>query len=179
MVQKNLDLYNLINNLNTKIKKLDIYRNKISKTLSFKIFYNNKLNNSNKKYIGLSFSENLEIDFDSINSTNTILFIKLSKNNYLINYSIVFEITSLINKETICSLALGIKDKKTSKIRIIKGSKIFFDINNKSIIINNSININNTIIYFCNTDEELCMIAEINDQIKICSKKSIIKILAV
>ena len=45
--------------------------------------------------------------------------------------------------QQIGSIGLGIKDKITSKVRIIKGSKIIFELNNKNSI-NNKITINNT-----------------------------------
>jgi len=178
MVNKNTDLYKLIDNLKNKIKKLDSQKNKISTNiLAYRICYPNKLNNS-KKYIGLSFNENFD-DFESdiINNINSnIPFIKIKKSNCIINFSITFDIINISSDVTICSISLGIKDKKTSKIRIIKGSKICIDISNKSIIINNSLTINNTIIYMANDEDELCMIAELNNKIKINSKKSLIKI---
>ena len=62
---------------------------------------------------------------------------------------------------------------------IIKGSTLYFDVSNKSIIVDNKIYLTNTIIYNASKDEELCMIVELNDVCNINNKKSIIKILSI
>ena len=51
--------------------------------------------------------------------------------------------------------------------------------NNKAMVINNSILVNNTIIFTSENDQELCLIAEIGPDVKIINKKSLIKILKV
>jgi hypothetical protein len=193
----NRDLYKMIENLNYKIKKLD---NQI-KNKNFNIIPSNIKNSSqnisntfkaygilypktydkNKRYIGLLFDENFN-DFSSENNSNTttkLPFIKLSSGSNIINYSLNIEIDNNINQNNqthIYSISLGIKEKSNSKVRIIKGSKVFFDLNNKNII-NNKITINNTILYSSQLGEELCMVVELGPKCKINSSKSLIKIL--
>jgi hypothetical protein len=192
------DLYKMIEKLNHKIKKLDNQvKNKNWNIIpeTNKNFNNNifraygiiypKSYDKNKRYIGLLFDENFN-DFTSENNEdikNKLSFIKLSNGNNTINYSINIEIDDNINQQigsigSIGSIALGIKEKSNSKVRIIKGSKILFELNNKNSI-NNKITINNTILYSSQPGEELCMIAELNSKSKIISSKSLIKILTI
>ena len=178
------ELYKLIENLKGRIKKLDCQKNNKSNTIinSYRIFYpkNKDLNKDlNKKYIGLLFDSNFD-DFNTEsnnNPENLISFIKLKKGNIVINYSLYIDVINTVSKSIICSLSLGIKDKVSSKIKIIKGSKYVFDLNNQSLIINNKIQFSNTILYMSNDNEELCMIAELNKKCVINYKKSLIKIL--
>ena len=190
----NRDLYKMIENLNYKIKKLDTQmKNKnfniipsntknISNTFKAYGIQYPKTYDKNKRYTGLLFDENFN-DFSSENNSNTttkLPFIKLSNGSNVINYSLNIEIDSNIisqnNQFNIYSISLGIKEKSNSKVRIIKGSKVFFDLNNKNII-NNKITINNTILYSSQLGEELCMIVELGSKCKINSSKSLIKIL--
>ena len=176
------ELYKLIENLKLKIKKLDNQKNKLSKNSSINSYriFSPKIKDNNKKYIGLLFDNNFD-DFNtdsSNNLDNCISFIKLKKSNIIINYSLLIDINTMTNSSTICSISLGIKDKNNSKIKIIKGTKNIFDINNKSIIFSNKIQINNTILYDSNIDgEELCMVAELPNYCSINFKKSLLKIL--
>jgi hypothetical protein len=185
----NKELYKLIENLNIKIKKLDnqiknksIINKSTSNTIlkAYSISYP-KNHDNNKKYIGLLFNENFD-DFstdDNKSSNNKISFIKLLKGNNIINYSLCIDINEInLSQQITNSIYLGIKDKISSKIRIIKGSKCNFDLNNKYLIINDKIIINNTIIYTSNDNDELCMIIDINSKYKINSSKSLIKILS-
>jgi hypothetical protein len=95
----------------------------------------------------------------------------------IINYSIQIEILNDGNKKNKHnnSISLGIKSKNDSKINIIKGSKCLFNFSN--INDNNKIQINNTVLYMGNGDEELCMIGEFYFNYNIIFQKSIIKIL--
>jgi len=196
-------LYNLIEKLKDKISKLDnkshknsknnyLHKNNMNNMNNMNNINNNKniflsynissptTCNQNKKFIGLLF--NSFVNDDSSNCENNCKnncdssdfssFIKLKKGIYIINYSIYLDIN---NKTTdSCSFSLGIKEKHNSKIRIIKGSKniVVIDIVNKFIV-------NTTILYSSQDDDELCLIAELNNKIKINSKKSIIKILMI
>ncbi len=192
----NRDLYKMIENLNYKIKKLDTQ----IKNKNFNIIPSNVKNSTqnitnifkaygilypktydkNKRYVGLLFDENFN-DFSSDNNSNTtskLSFIKLSNGSNIINYSLNIDIDNNIQTQNnpVYSISLGIKEKSNSKVRIIKGSKIFFESNNKNII-NNKITINNTILYSSQLGEELCMIVELGPKCKINSSKSLIKIL--
>jgi hypothetical protein len=187
-MSNNKDLYKLIENLNLKIKKLDtqikskpisslnnIQNNTIIKAYS--ISYPNN-HDKNKKYIGLMFDENFD-DFSTetnISSKNKSPFIKLKKGNNIINYSLCLDIDNF-NSNQLNYICLGIKDKTSSKVRIIKGSKYIFNLNNKYQIINDKLIINNTIIYMSDNNEELCMITDLTSKSKINSSKSLIKIL--
>lgn len=191
----NRDLYKMIENLNHKIKKLDTQiKNKNFNIIPSNTNYKNsnsyqfkaygivypKTFDKNKRYVGLLFDENFN-DFSSDNNTNSVTrlpFIKLSLGSNIINYSISIEIeeNKLTSQTQVYSIALGIKEKSNGKVRIIKGSKIFFDFNNKNIS-NNKITINNTILYMSQSGEELCIIVELGSKCKINSSKSLIKIL--
>ncbi len=185
-------LYNQIDKLNTKIKKLEttIHDKKISKStlLSYKINFP-KESYSNKKYIGLKFDDNFN-NYDSdtkSNNKNLISFIKLIKSNIIISYTLQLEldtmtINNVLSNNIFCSVAIGIKTHINSKIRIIKGSKYMFDLANSNQI-DNKINISNTLLYSAEDGEELCMIVDFDFASGInCfvnSKKSIIKVLFV
>lgn len=175
------DLYKLIDGLKTKIKNLDISKSKSkskSNLVSYRIFCPNKIN-SNKKYIGLLFDNNFN-EFESDESKEIkkfSSFIKLQKSNMIINYNIQIELTSTPLINTLCSIGLGIKTKSDSKIKIIKGSKYTFDLALNQNIINNKIQITNTVLYTSSFGEELCMFGEFNSDITINYKKSLIKIL--
>jgi hypothetical protein len=85
------------------------------------------------------------------------------------------KITILFNINTLStfSISVGVREKGSSKIKIIKGSKNIFDIlPNKSLYI-----INSTVLYSAESGDEICLITDINNKIKINSNKSIIKIL--
>ena len=185
----NKDLHKLIEGLNTKIKKVEnqvknktieiVNKNipKISLIKGYSISYP-KNNDKNKKYIGLLFDDNFN-DFSSESkdkSKSKLSFIKLKKSNCIINYSICVDVIEISSIPTLNSVCLGIREKNSSKVRLIKGSKCIFDLANKSIILNDKIIINNTIIYMSEDSEELCMIADLNCKCKINSSKSLIKI---
>lgn len=171
------DLYKLIESLKNKINKLDKkqYNTNIN---SYRIINPNQ-KNLEKKYTALLFDKDFKDLEENYSNENFNSFIKLSNNNLVINYTISFNIIKVSNKSNICSISLGIKDKLTSKIKIIKGSTLYFDVSNKSIIVDNKIYLTNTIIYNASKDEELCIIAELNDVCNINNKKSIIKILSI
>ncbi len=188
----NKDLHKLIEGLNIKIKKLDsqvksniiniVNRNPISNTSSvikaYTISYP-KNHDKNKKYIGLMFDDNFN-DFSSDSnekSKNKTSLIKMKRGNNIINYSVTIDLDEVSNISNTNSICLGIKEKNSSKVKIIKGSKYIFDISNKSTIIGNKIILNNTIIYMSQDGEELCMIADLNFKCKIIQSKSLIKIL--
>jgi hypothetical protein len=182
------NLYKLIDGLNNKINTLEINiannfkdEKKIinSKIDSYRIHLPIDVSND-KKYIGLTFDNNLNnfepsTDENSGNK-NLLSFIKLPKSNIIINYFIQLELNYTPLTSSICSLALGVRVNLDSKIKIIKGSRHFFDISNSSIISGN-INLNNTSIYMSGDEDELCMIAELGNICKINSKKSLIKLL--
>jgi hypothetical protein len=203
------NLYKLIDELNQQIKKLDNGNFKIepkikTKTIikpivksisnnsniinSYSLIYTK--NNTNKKYVALFFDENNNIyDSDNsikINSNNLKSFIKLTKSNILINYLISIELEEIPTKSFIGCIFFGIKTNSSSKVKIIKGSKIHFDFINYPIS-NNKINISNTILYnslSCNNYENyenyenLCMIVNLPEYANINSSKSILKILS-
>ena len=181
------ELYKLIDNLKIKIKKLDNNKSKTESKIesnieSYRIFCP-KGKDLNKKYVALKFDNNFN-DFssdDSPNTKNLLSFIKLKKNNIVINYALQIDVSNISkdNQVNICSISLGIKSKSDSKIKIIKGSKFVFDLLNQANIIENKIQINNTILYIGNNGDELCMIGELTSNFVINYKKSLIKILFV
>ena len=197
------NLYKLIDGLNSKIKILDFdvknipNKNKIEKKIenkienkiekinnqdrskieSYKILSPSEITYGKKKYIGLLFDNNFnnyETDDNSKNG-NAISFINLAKSNIIINYSIYLELNYTPLSSIICVIALGIRTKTDSKIKIIKGSKQIFDVVNSNVIMGN-INLTNTTIYMCGGNEELCMIADFGSVCKINSRKSLIKL---
>lgn len=194
-------LYKQIGDLNNKIKKLEIIvGNKThiptyatngigtkSSLISYRIYFP-KESCFDKKYVGLKFNSNPDPnsnDLDSdekSNDKNLLPFIKLSKSNVIINYSIQLELDNIPNNSIPCSLALGIKTSNESKIKIIKGTKFIFDLAGSNIF-DNKINISNNILYSAEDGEELCVVADFNFSsgftCVINSKKSIIKLLYV
>ena len=182
------NLYKLIDGLNIKIKKLELVKNSDNNINNNKSIIESysinhpKENSSSKKYIGLLFSaitDDYESE-DNIQHKNLFSFIKLLKSNIVINYTLHLEINFTSLDSIICSIALGIKTKSDSKIKIIKGTKHFFDLANTNI--NNKVIISNTILYSCETNDELCMVVDFgnNDFGNNCLvnyKKSVIKIL--
>ena len=191
-------LYKQIGDLNSKIKTLEtiVYNkkqsthnytnknipNKSNSTLiSYRIHFP-KDSQTNKKYIGLKFNNNFN-DFDSdekSNNKNQFPFIKLSKSNVIINYSIQLELNYTPLNSIPCSIAIGIKTTTESKIKIIKGTKYNFDLSNSNTI-DNKLVISNNVLYSAEDDEELCIIADFDfasgSNCTINSKKSIIKLL--
>jgi len=198
-----IKLYNQIDKLNNKIKKLEltvdekkskfttysipknITNNLSSKStlLSFRIHFPSE-SFSNKKYIGLKFDDNHnEYDSDLLSSNKNLLsFIKLTKSNIIINYTIQLELNFTPLDSIICSISIGIRtcSNINSKIRIIKGTKSIFDLASQNVI-DNKLNISNNILYSAENEEELCMIVDFDfssgSNCVINSKKSIIKLL--
>ena len=175
----NDNLNNLIENFKQKIKTIDKQSSNNSyRTKTFSISLPKKYS---KKYIGLLFDDSFDDNISDDKSDNDYVkkksFLRLDNDsNYIINYSIQLKIeSSNFNENSFFSL--GIKEKNNKNIRIIKGSKQKF--NNKLIAINNSIIINNTIIFTSDKDQELCLIAEIGSDVKIINKKSLIKLLKI
>jgi len=188
-------LFNQIDKLNNKIKKLESsiaekkqntptqtnqYPN--SKLMSYRIYFP-KDSYSNKKYIGLKFDNNPnDYDSDLTTGNNLISFIKLYKSNIIINYNILFDLNFTSLESIICTIAIGIKSCSTtdSKIRIIKGTKHTFDLTSSNVI-NNKLNITNNILYSASDNDELCMIIDFDcspgSNCELNSKKSIIKLL--
>lgn len=173
----NNQLSKLVDNLKHKIKKLEtqtkIHRNGEMQT--FRIYASNSKNPS-KKYTGLLFNNNYESSTELTDSKDSISFIKLYKNNNIINYSITLKIVynDTKNTDNICTFSLGIRDNN-NKIKIIKGSKVQYDI--LKDVVDEHIIINNTILYEALDNQELCLIANISKKCILVNKKSIIKIL--
>lgn len=181
-------LYKLVENLKEKISRLDDKKSKnninclnnrnlfltykISNPIDYKNdnYQNNNCQN-NKKFVGLQFS-NIDDSSDS-SSSNEKSFIKLKRSNCIINYSIQIDVMDYLIFNNSCSTSLGIREKHSSKIRIIKGSKNIFD------LVNNKLIVNSTILYNADDGDELCLIAEINNKVKVNPHKSIIKILMI
>lgn len=193
-------LYKQIGDLNNKIKKLEnIVGNKkhsqqlINKNisiipkstlLSYRIHFPTDVL-SNKKYIGLKFNSFNFNNFDSdekSNDKNLIPFIKLTKSNIIINYTIQLELDYTPLNPIHCSIAIGIKTSIDTKIKIIKGTKYNFDLVGPNTI-DNKLIISNNILYSAEDGEELCIIADFDfasgTNCTVNSKKSIIKILLV
>ena len=132
-----------------------------------------------KKYIGLLFSNNSNV-FESDDNTGSIganPFIKLSGLNIIINYSIQLDLDCTPLESTVCSLALGIRTKTDSKVKIIKGTKHLFDIAGSDVI-NSKLIISNTVLYSSEPNEDLCMIVDLGSNCVVNNKKSIIKIMS-
>lgn len=183
MSNSNNDLLKLVDNLKNKVKKLELQSNKkyVEEITTYKIHMplNNDKNTKNKKYIGLLFNNNYDSSSETFDYKDSKSFIKLKKNNNIINYSITLKIDTNCkdcdkNKDNLCSLSLGIRDGN-NKIKIIKGSKVQYDIN-KSVV-DSHIIINNIIIYESLENQELCLIASLSKKCTVVNKKSIIKIL--
>lgn len=189
----NKNLYKMIDELNQKIEKLDNINFKIepkikTKTIikpiplnsihTYSLIYTK--NNTDKKYVALFFNENNNL-FDSdnplkINDNNLLSFIKLNKSNILINYYISIELEQIPKNSSQCCIFIGIKTNSSSKVKIIKGSKIQFDLTTWPIS-NNKIYISNTILYNSSPNENLCMIVNLPQYANINNSKSILKIL--
>jgi hypothetical protein len=173
----NDNLNKLIEDLKKKIKTIDKQsNNSLYKTKTYRISMPKKYS---KKYIGLLFDDSFDDNgSDNISDTENVKsFLRLDNDtNFIINYSIQLKVETFnLNENSFFSL--GIKEKNNKNIKIIKGSKQQFI--NKNIVVNNTIIINNTIIFTSDKDQELCLIAEIGSDVKIISKKSLIKILKV
>jgi hypothetical protein len=171
----NNPLTKLVDNLKTKIKKLE-NQTKIRKDeiQTYRI-HSPISNDSSKKYVGLLFNNNYDTSSEITDSRDSINFIKLRKNNNIINYSITLKVDNYIKeKNTICSFSLGIRDEN-NKIKIIKGSKVQCDILKDTI--DGNIIINNTTLYEALENQELCLISDLNKNCSVINKKSIIKIL--
>lgn len=197
-------LYNQIDKLNNKIKKLELSieekRKQNIRTNGSSLNKNNqnihkstlvsyrihfpKESYSTKKYIGLKFDDNPnEYDSDTKSGNpNLISFIKLIKSNVIINYTLQLELDCTPIDSIICSVAVGIRTHTDSKIRIIKGTKNLFDLATANRI-DNRIIISNTLLYSAEDGEELCMIVDFDfvsgTNCVVNSKKSIIKLLFV
>lgn len=187
-------LYKQIKELNNKIKKIELsVKNKTPKNnnndgsksslQTYKIHFP-KDSFSSKKYVGLKFNNNFSAFDSDEKSTNKALlsFIKLTKSNIIINYVIQLELNYTPITSIPCSIAIGIKTHFDSKIRIIKGTKYFFDLMCSNII-DNKLIIANNILYSAEDGEELCIVVDFNfssgSNCTINSKKSIIKLLYV
>jgi len=168
----------LLDTLKQKIKSID--KNTSNNSNKIKTFCISLPTKYSKKYIGLLFDDCDNDDYTDNSDSNSSIkksFIKLCNySNYIINYSIHLKIeTNNIIDHSFFSL--GIKEKNNKNIRIIKGSKQQFI--NKNIAINNNIIINNTVIFSSDKDQELCLIAELGYDVKVMSKKSIIKLVKI
>ena len=187
------NLFKQIEGLNVKINELDYVINSSSsqrhtpKKTPIKILNHNSeiksyrihhpIENYNvisKKYVGLIFDSNLN-NFESDEKTLSS-FIKLTGSNIIINYFIQLDLNFTFLESTICSIALGIKTKTDSKIKIIKGTKHQFDLSSSNII-NSKLTISNTILYSSEIDDDLCMITDLCVNCNVNNKKSIIKLL--
>jgi hypothetical protein len=103
-------------------------------------------------------------------------FIKLSKKNNIINYSITFKINNKNDKLSVLNIFLGIQDKKNNKINIIKGGKYTYNLKNN--IVDNELIISNTVLYtITDNNDNFCIIVDHNQNYEIISEKSIIKII--
>ena len=182
LADKNIPLKNSNNGIGVekeKEKEKEIKTNSIvkSKIESYRILSSNDFNGT-KKYIGLMFDStinNFETDENS-GGKNLLSFIKLPKSNLIINYSIQLELNYTPISPIICTLALGIRSKSDSKIKIIKGTRQIFDVANCTIVLG-TINLTNTSIYMSEGNEELCMIADLGSVCKVNPRKSLIKLL--
>jgi hypothetical protein len=175
----NNQITKLVDNLKNKIKKLES-QSKIVKNNEIQTYriHTPNPNNSSKKYVGLLFNNNYESSTEISDSKDSISFIQLGKNNNIINYSITLKVESKDTKDNICTFSLGIRDSNkdnNNKIKIIKGSKVQYDINKD--IVDGYIIVNNTTLYEAPENQELCLIANISKKCTLINKKSIIKIL--
>ena len=170
-----LNIGKLGNIINTPVKETGYL-----KYYEYRVDYPKVCNNTNsinsKKYIGLMFYETENIDDSCTESFNESyrVFLELDA-IYIINYSIVFTINE-INENNKYSVFLGIKKRGSDKINVIKGSKILFD-SDTSNSNETKITINNTLIHSNKEESELYIIAQLDKNCIINSKKSYIKIL--
>jgi hypothetical protein len=165
-IEKLDKLGNIVKNSNRENKESNYYEYRVD----FPYTYNN-INIKTKKYIGLMFYET-----ENNNCEKYHIFLEIDT-AYIINYSIVFTINKIneLNENNKYSVFLGTKNKSSQKINVIKGSKILFDANNDEE--NAKITINNTLIYLNKEESELYIIAQLDKNCVINSKKSYIKIL--
>jgi hypothetical protein len=159
-----------------------IIKNKESNYCEYRVDYPQICNDTNnielKKYVGLVFYETEDID-NSCTESNFCeryhIFLELNM-AYIINYSIVLSINKIDeNNNNKYSIFIGTKKRNSQKINTIKGSKVFFDTNDDEN--NAKITINNTFLYFNKEESELYIIAQLDKNCTINSKKSYIKIL--
>lgn len=171
----NNPLTKLVDNLKNKIKKLENQTKSRKEEIQTYRIHSPISNSSSKKYVGLLFNNNYDTSIEITNSKDSINFIKLRKNNNIINYSITLKVdTNLKDKNNICSFSLGIRDEN-NKIKIIKGSKVQYDVLKDTI--DGNIIINNITLYEALENQELCLIADLSKNCSVINKKSIIKIL--
>lgn len=172
----NNQLSKLVDNLKSKIKKLENQTKTIctDSMTTYRIHMPISNNKNSKKYVGLLFNNNYDTSSDITDSKDSISFIKLKKNNNIINYSITLKVDSKDIRDNICTFSLGIRDG-TNKIKIIKGSKVQYDI--LKDVVDSNIIVNNTTLYEALENQELCLIADISKKCTLINKKSIIKIL--
>jgi hypothetical protein len=158
-------LSKMINNYNNLIKKYEREKIRI-----YNILIKDTNIVENKKYIQLYFNT----EEDEKNIMNNII---LTKNNYIIQYSLYIELLNYNkNRDYNFTISLGIKDNKNNKLRILNGSKL-----EKNLIIESNEGIailNNCLIYnSIENNEELYIIISYTNDIIINNKKSIIKLL--
>ena len=174
LVDKNKSIKNINNGIEKDIKTNLQIKSKIE---SYRILSPNDFT-STKKYIGLMFDSNFnnfETDENS-GGKNLLPFIQLPKSNIIINYFIQLELNYTPLSSVICTLALGIRSKTDSKIKIIKDTRQIFDVTN-SLVVLGTINLTNSSMYMCGGDEELCMIGDLGSICKVNPRKSLIKLL--
>ena len=172
----NNQISKMVDNLKNKIKKIE-HNNKILKSNQMQTYrIHTPTTNNSKKYMGLLFNNSYDNSTEITDSKNSINFIKLYKHNNIINYSITIKVDTknIKDNDTICTFSLGIRDGN-NKIKIIKGSKVQYDI--KKDVIDGVIIVNNTTMYEASNNQELCLIANIGKNCSLVNKKSIIKIL--
>jgi hypothetical protein len=169
-------LSKLVENLKSKIKRLEQQpKNTHSESMiTYRIHTPISNNKNSKKYVGLLFNNNYDTSSDITDSKDSVSFIKLKKNNNIINYSITLKVDSVKDKDNLCTFSLGIRDG-ANKIKIIKGSKVQYDILKDAV--DGNIIVNNTTLYEALDNQELCLIADISKRCTLVNKKSIIKIL--
>ena len=176
MIQNDNDIYKLLESNNEKIKILENYNQKNLKIRIFNIYSPTSEDNS-KKFLGLLFNENNNLKKNFNNNETDIIknksFIKLNKNINLINYSISFKNNDKDNNST-CNIYIGIKDKKTNKINLLKGGRSTY---NNRLIVDDNIIINYTTLYVSEINDELCILINLNTKFKIINDKSILRII--
>ena len=161
----------LINQLKCKIKKLELLKvNNESNFMTKKINIPSNLD-KNKKYIGLQFND----DFEKNTIDNNKSFIKIIKQNHIINYHINIKLDKCYEKsKEYFSFTLGIKEN--NKIKPIKSSRTFCRLDSA---IDKQLTISNTTIYLSNKNQELCLIAEFPSNCgKISFEKGILNVLS-
>lgn len=135
--------------------------------------------NEQKKYVGLSFFEMNDYydnsdDEDNIDLLEEKQKINLEKDKvYIINYSITISIKN-ISSQSKYAVFLGIKNKKSDKVNIIKGSKSFFEISDED---NGKIIISNTTMHNNKHESELYVMCQLDDSCTLINKKCYLKLL--